>query len=440
MTNNFKLSALVLLFGISGFAQEVEFTEYDLDNGLHVILHQDNTAPVVSTSVMYHVGGKDLKNNKTGFAHFFEHLLFEGTKNIEKGSFMNIINANGGTFNATTSLDRTYYYETFPSNKLELGLWLESERMLHPVIDQKGVDTQNEVVKEERRRSYDNRPYGNLLQAIQSNLFSSHPYKDPNIGYMEDLDASTLKEFNEYFDEYYAPNNATLVVAGDFEIEETKKLIEDYFGPVPKGNVVKRNFVKEEPINSVVRDTFYDPNIQVPALIVAWRTPSMLEKDSYVLNMISTLLSTGKSSRLYKKLVDDQKQALEAAAFHLPLEDYGAYAIFSLPLGDTSLSTLNEEIDEEIEKLQNEQISEREFQRLQNTFENRFVNSNSSVSGIAESLATYNVLHDDTNLINKEIEIYRSITPQDIQRVAKEYLDLNKRAIVNYLPKTDDVE
>ncbi len=440
MINNFKLSALVLLFGISGFAQEVEFTEYDLDNGLHVILHQDKTAPVVSTSVMYHVGGKDLKNNKTGFAHFFEHLLFEGTKNIEKGSFMNIINANGGTFNATTSLDRTYYYETFPSNKLELGLWLESERMLHPVIDQKGVDTQNEVVKEERRRSFDNRPYGNLLEAIQSNLFSSHPYKDPNVGYMEDLDASTLKEFNEYFDEYYAPNNATLVVAGDFEIEETKKLIEDYFGPVPKGNVVKRDFVKEEPINSVVRDTFYDPNIQVPALIVAWRTPSMLEKDSYVLNMISTLLSTGKSSRLYKKLVDDQKQALEAAAFHLPLEDYGAYAIFSLPLGDTSLSTLNEEIDEEIEKLQNEQISEREFQRLQNTFENRFVNSNSSVSGIAESLATYNVLHDDTNLINKEIEIYRSITPQDIQRVAKEYLDLNKRAIVNYLPKTDDVE
>ena len=225
MINKLKLIACFLFTGSAVVAQEVEFTEYDLDNGLHVILHQDNTAPVVSTSVMYHVGGKDLKNNKTGFAHFFEHLLFEGTKNIGKGEFMSIINSNGGSFNATTSLDRTYYYETFPSNKLELGLWLESERMLHPIIGEEGVETQNEVVKEERRRSYDNRPYGNLLQVLQRNLFEEHPYKDPNIGYMDDLDAATLEEFNEYFDEYYAPNNATLVVAGDIEIEKTKKLI-----------------------------------------------------------------------------------------------------------------------------------------------------------------------------------------------------------------------
>lgn len=440
MIKNFNMSALMLLFGIFGFAQEVEFTEYDLDNGLHVILHQDNTAPVVSTSVMYHVGGKDLKNNKTGFAHFFEHLLFEGTENIPKGTFMSTISSNGGTFNATTSLDRTYYYETFPSNKLELGLWLESERMLHPKIDQGGVDTQNEVVKEERRRSYDNRPYGNLLSVIQENLFENHPYKDPNIGYMDDLDAAELREFNEYFEEYYGPNNATLVVAGDIDIEKTKKLIEDYFGPIPTGEPVNRSLVAEKPLTEVKRDTFYDANIQVPASILAWRTPSMLDKDAYVLNMISTLLSEGRSSRLYKKLVDDQKQALQVAAFHLPLEDYGMYAIFAIPLGDTSLDTLTQEIDEEIKKLQNDLISDREFQKLQNTFENRFVNANSSVSGIAESLATYNVLFNDTDLINEEIEIYRSITPQDLQRVANEYLKLDARAEISYLPKTDNVK
>ncbi|GAA4312462.1 hypothetical protein GCM10023115_31440 [Pontixanthobacter gangjinensis] len=440
MINKLKLLSCFLFAGAAGFAQEVEFTEYELENGLDVILHQDNTAPVVSTSVMYHVGGKDLKNDKTGFAHFFEHLLFEGTKNIGKGEFMSIISSNGGSFNATTSLDRTYYYETFPSNKLELGLWLESERMLHPVIGEEGVETQNEVVKEERRRSYDNRPYGNVLQVVQRNLFKEHPYKDPNIGYMEDLDAATLEEFNEYFDEYYAPNNATLVVAGDIDIEETKKLIEDYFGPIPRGNEVKRSLIEEKPITETVTDTFYDPNIQLPMFLLAWRTPGMKAKDAKVLDMISTLLSQGKSSRLYKKLVDDQKQALEVAAVNLAFEDYGGYAILSLPLGDTELETLKQEIDEEITKLQTEKISQREFQKLQNTFENRFVNSNSSVSGIGESLATYDVLYGDTDLINKEIEIYRSITPEDIKRVANEYLKKNQRAEIYYLPKSDDVE
>ncbi|WP_372917354.1 M16 family metallopeptidase [Salegentibacter sp.] len=440
MINKIKLTVCALLVSAAGVAQEVEFTEYELDNGLHVILHQDKTAPIVSTSVMYHVGGKDLKNDKTGFAHFFEHLLFEGTKNIKRGEFMSIISSNGGSFNATTSLDRTYYFETFPSNKLELGLWLESERMLHPVISETGVETQNEVVKEERRRSYDNRPYGNLLQVVQSNLFTEHPYKDPNIGYMEDLDAATLEEFNEYFDEYYAPNNATLVVAGDFEIEETKKLIEDYFGPVPSGNEVSRTRVEEKPINNTVTDTFYDPNIQLPMFIMAYRTPGMATKDAQVLDMVSTLLSGGKSSRLYKKLVDDQKQALQVSAINLAFEDYSAYAILSLPLGDTELETLKQEIDEEIVELQNETISEREFQKLQNTFENRFVNANSSVSGIAESLATYHVLHGDTDLINEQIDILRSITPEDIKRVANEYLNENQRAEIYYLPKKDDVQ
>lgn len=440
MMNKLKLLFCLLFVGISGFAQEVEFTEYDLDNGLHVILHQDNTAPVVSTSVMYHVGGKDLKNGKTGFAHFFEHLLFEGTENIKKGDFMKIINANGGSFNANTSLDRTYYFETFPSNKLKLGLWLESERMMHPVIGETGVETQNEVVKEERRRSYDNRPYGNLLSVIQKNLFSKHPYKDPNIGYMKDLDAATLNEFNEYFDEYYAPNNATLVVAGDIDIQKTKDLIKDYFGPIPSGNTVDRVDIEEKPITETVTDTFHDPNIQLPMIVLAWRTPGMKDHDAYVLDMISTILSEGKSSRLYKKLVDDQKQALQVSTFNLPMEDYGGYAIYALPQGNTALDTLKSEIDEEIQKLQTEKISDREYQKLQNTFENRFVNSNSSISGIAESLATDNVLYGNTNLINKEIEIYRSITPEDIKRVANEYLKENQRAEIYYLPKSDDVE
>ena len=396
MTKSFKLTACALLLSIAGIAQEVEFTQYELDNGLDVILHQDNSAPVVTTSVMYHVGGKDRINNKTGFAHFFEHLLFEGTENIPKGDWFKIVSSNGGSNNANTSNDRTYYYEIFPSNNLELGLWMESERMMHPVITTGGVDTQNEVIKEERRLRVDNSPYGHLVDEVSSNLFKQHPYKDPNIGYMEDLDAAKLAEFQQFFKEYYAPNNATLVVAGDINIEETKKMIEDYFGPIPAGKEVTRNFPKEQPITEEIHDTYYDPNIQIPALALAYRTPAMTEHDAYVLDMISSVLSSGKSSRLYKKLVDEQKQALQIGAFNLSQEDYGEYIIFGMPMGDTSLDTLTAEVDEEIQKLQTELISQREFEKLQNKFENRFVNSNSSIEGIASSLATYHTLYGDT--------------------------------------------
>ncbi|MFO7720618.1 MAG: pitrilysin family protein [Gillisia sp.] len=438
MINKIKLSACALFLGVSGIAQEVEFTEYDLDNGLHVILHQDKTAPVVTTSVMYHVGAKDENPERTGFAHFFEHLLFEGTENIEKGSWFKVVSSNGGSNNANTTDDRTYYYESFPSNNLELGLWLESERMLHPIIDQKGVDTQNEVVKEEKRLRVDNAPYGQILAEVKKNLFTNHPYRWSTIGSMDHLDAATLEEFRAFNDKYYVPNNATLVVAGDINIPETKKMIEDYFGPIPKGAPVERVNIQEEPITEQLNATYEDPNIQLPAIVTAYRTPSMKDKDAYILDMISSVLSDGKSSRLYKKLVDEQKQALQIGAFNISQEDYGQYIIFGIPLGETKLETLLEETDKEIAKLQTDLISEREFEKLQNTFENRFVNSNSSVAGIASSLATYHMLYGNTNLINKEIEIYRSVTREDIKRVANEYLNKNQRLVLKYLPKTSD--
>jgi len=428
----FLITSVFISLGLN--AQQVDFTEFDLENGLHVILHQDNSAPVVTTSIMYDVGGKDGDRERTGFAHFFEHLLFEGSKNIDRGEFMKIIPANGGTFNANTSQDRTYYYETFPSNKLELGLWLESERMLHPVMDQIGVDTQNEVVKEEKRQRYD-APYGKLLKALNDNLFKVHPYKDQVIGEMEHLDAATLEEFRQYHKTYYGPNNAVLIVAGDIEIEETKELVKKYFDEVPTGNVVVRNFPMEEPIVENVKAVAYDENIQIPMILATFRTPGFANRDSYVLDMISTYLSDGKSSILYKKLVDDQKQALQTQVINLGQVDYNIFAILALPLGDVPLNTLLEEIEEEIVKVQDELISERSYQKLLNKFENRFVNSNSSIAGIANSLARYYMLYGDVNLINKEIEIYRSITREEIQMVAKKYLSKNQRVDIEYLPE-----
>ena len=423
-------------------AQEVKFEEYDLDNGLHVILHQDNTAPVVTTQVLYNVGGKDLggDNNpeRTGFAHFFEHLLFEGTENIDRGKFMEIVSANGGNNNAGTALDYTVYYEVFPSNNLELGLWLESERMLHPVINQIGVDTQSEVIKEEKRTNYDNQPYRQFIFAISENLFKVHPYKNKNIGEMEHLDAATLDEFKAYFKKYYGPNNAVLVVAGDIDIFKTKKMVQDYFGQIPRGQDIVRDFPKEEPITDPITAKFYDANIKIPAIMAAYRIPGFMERDSYVLQMISTYLSDGKTSKLYKRIVDDKKMGLQVGALNIAQKDYGAYVLFGLPLGETTLNALVAEMDDEIKKIQTELISERDFQKIQNKLENQFVNSNASVERIAGSLAQYYMLYGDTNLINNEIDIYRSITREDIKTVANKYLNPNQRLLLEYLPKENE--
>ncbi|MGB5315710.1 MAG: pitrilysin family protein [Robiginitalea sp.] len=431
-----KWKFLAIILFVAGFvrAQEVAYEEYDLDNGLHVILHQDNSAPVVITSIMYHVGGKDRTEGRTGFAHLFEHLLFDGSKNIPTGGWDEIIYNRGGINNANTSQDRTYYYELFPSNNLELGLWLESERLLHPTISQEALEREIEVVKEERRLSYDNRPYGQLLPVLGETLFEAHPYKDPNIGYMTDLEAATLEDVRAYNAKYYVPNNAVLIVAGDLDIAETKKMIGDYFGPIPRGADITRNFPTESPITQEIRKKTYDPNIQIPAIMVAYRTPGFKERDARILDMISTYLSDGRSSKLYKKLVDEQKQALEVGAFPIDQEDYGMYLIFGLPVGETSLETLTTEIEEEIAALRLGLISEKDYQKLQNKFENDFVNSNSTIEGIAGSLATNYMLYGDTSLINKEIEIYRSITREEIRDVAIKYLKPTQRAVIDYLP------
>ena len=416
-------------------AQEVKFEEYDLDNGLHVILQQDHSAPVVTVGVMYHVGAKDEDPGRTGFAHFFEHLMFEGTKHIPRGAWFKIVTGRGGQNNANTTDDRTYYYEVFPSNNLETGLWMEGERMGSPVINQIGVDTQNEVVKEEKRLRVDNRAYGHIIEAIKKYLFVKHPYRHTTIGKMEDLDAATLDEFIAFNKKFYIPNNAVLVVSGDFDKEQAKKWIKKYFGNIPRGKDIKRPHFAEDPIKEEIKAKYYDKNIQLPALLLAYRTPGMKSRDAYVLDMISTLLSSGESSRLYKRLVDKEKKAMQIYAFNMAQEDYGAYIIFTIPMGGVSLQDIKNSIDDEIKKLQTELISEREYEKLQNIMEKNFVNSNATSEGIAHSLANYYMLYGNTNLINDEIKIYRSITREEIQKAAQKYLAPNARVSLEYLPE-----
>ena len=418
-------------------AQSLIFEEYDLSNGLHVILHRDNSAPIVTIGVMYHVGAKDEDPTRTGFAHFFEHLLFEGTQHIARGKWFDIVSANGGHNNAFTTQDKTYYYEVFPSNNLQLGLWMESERMLHPVINEIGVSTQNSVVKEEKNQRIDNAPYGRVMyrSAINPYLFKKHPYSGTVIGKVEHLDAASLEEFIAFKKKFYNPNNAVLVVAGDFDTVPTKEWIEQYFATIPNtGDAIQRIKIEEAPITKTIEVTEYDPNIQIPLKLYAYRTPAMTDKDSFTIDLLSNILTDGKSARLYKKMIDEHQTALQVLAFSDAQEDYGVYIMGALPMDGVSLETLAQEMDEEITRLQTELISEREYEKLQNQIEASFVVQNSHMEGIALSLADNYTFYKDTNLINKAIDHYRAITREDIREAARKYLDKNQRLDLNYLP------
>jgi predicted Zn-dependent peptidase len=437
MRKHILLLLLLALITQSTIAQnEIEYKEFTLDNGLHVIMHQDNSTPIVATSVLYHVGSKNEQPDRTGFAHFFEHLLFEGTENIPRGEYMNKIQSIGGTLNAFTSNDITYYYEIVPSNQLETALYMESERMLHPKIDQVGVDTQREVVKEEKRQSYDNRPYGSILPETMKRAFSDHPYRWPVIGSMENLDSARLEEFMAFHEAFYVPNNATLTVAGDIDYDQTEKWVRDYFGEIPQGpSEFYRPNVKEPKKTEEIRDIVYD-NIQIPAIIQAYNLPPKTHPDSYALSMLSTYLTGGNSSLMTKELVDNQQKALAVAAIPLDLEDGGVFIMYAITNMGIEPKDLETEIDKLLQQVQEEGISENDFQKLQNIIENNLVTKNSSMAGIAQNLAQANVFYGDTDYINNELSHYREVKREDLKRVANEYLDLEGRVVLYYLPKS----
>lgn len=434
-----KVLSLALSTGLAVGATaqtNIEFEEYDLDNGLHVILHEDHSTPITAVSVLYHVGSKNEREGRSGFAHFFEHLMFEGSPNIERGEFMKIVQGQGGALNANTSFDRTYYYEIMPSNQTELGLWLESERMLQATVDMKGVETQREVVKEEKRLRIDNKPYMSFQEEIFGRAYPDHPYEIPPIGTMEDLNAAEISDFEDFYKTFYAPNNATLSIAGDIDIDETKEWIEKYFGDIPRGTKeIPRPDLEFSVMEKEIVDTVYD-NIQLPAIFIGYRMPPQGSEDAYALEMVNTLLSGGQSSRFYKSLVDEQQLGLQVFAFPYSLEDGGLFITLGIANMGVELSELKEGIDEQIEKVRNASISDREFQKVQNQAESDFINSNATMAGIAESLANYHVYFDNTNLINTEIEKYRNVTKEDMQRVAKKYLTPSNRVLLYYLPES----
>ena len=411
----------------------IQYTEFDLDNGLHVILHQDASTPIVAVSVTYHVGSKNEERDRRGFAHFFEHLLFEGSENIARGEFSKYVEKAGGVLNANTTGDRTYYYEVLPSNQLELGLWLESERMLHARVDQKGVDTQREVVKEERRQRYENQPYGSILIEVLKNAYKEHPYQWPTIGFMEDLNAASEADYKAFYKKFYVPNNAVLVITGDIDPAKTRELVGKYFGSIPKGPDVVQPKVVEPPLTSEVRNVVYD-RIQLPAVVVAYRIPANGTADFYAVDLLNRLLSNGNSSRLNKALKDQQQKAVYTGAFSLPFEDPGLAIMFSIANGGVDVNDLERAMDAEVQRIQREGVPQAELEKLKAQLETEAIQDKSRVAGIASNLATAYMLLGDAALVNSELDRYLSVTSDDMKRAANTYFTKNGRVVLHYLP------
>jgi len=466
----------------------VEYVEYDLPNGMHVILHNEPATPIVAVSVMYHVGSKNENPERTGFAHFFEHLLFEGSTNIKRGEYSELVEKNGGALNANTSQDRTYYYEILPSNQLELGLWLESERLLHAKVDQTGVETQREVVKEEKRQRVDNQPYATFMENMFKRAYKVHPYMWQPIGSMEHLDAAQEIDYVNFYRTFYVPANSVLSIAGDINIDETKKWIEKYFGSIPKGQaitvfrdfevmtdanflatyqvpksafdakdfmnpkdakakallkeysakaiVIPRPVATVEPISGIIRDTVYD-NIQLPAVFYGYKFPKETDRDFAALEMLNAVLSGSTSSRMNKNIVEKKQEAIAAFSFAFGMEDPGLGLVAAIASAGTTVDKLEASLDAEIKLIQDGLISEEEFGKIRNQFENQIVSSNSSVAGIAENLAQNYMYFGNASWTNRQMERYMTVTREDIQRVAKKYLTQDNRIILYYLPQAN---
>ncbi len=432
------LGVAILTTGTQRAAAKINYTEYTMPNGLHVILHEDHSTPIVAVSVMYHVGSKNEDPKRTGFAHFFEHLLFEGSENIERGEYMKLVQSAGGQLNANTTQDRTFYYEVLPSNQLELALWMESERMLHAKIDDAGVETQRKVVKEEKKQRYDNTPYGQFVNVIFENAYTVYPYMWSPIGKEQYIDMATLDEFMEFYKTFYVPNNAVLVIAGDFSPEQTKQLINKYYKDIPKGTKpIPRPTVVEPKQTAEKRVDFYD-NVQLPGVILAYHMPKMGTHDYYAIQLLTQLMSQGKSSRFQKEVVDKQRKAIQAGAFDLGNEEPGLAIMLGIANMGVEVDDLEKTMLAEIEKLKKEGITDEEYSKLQNQAENDFINQNRKMVGIAGNLATYYTFQGDANLINTELDQYRKVTKDDIKRVANQYFTKENRLVVHYLPKSEE--
>ena len=412
---------------------EVPFTQFDLPNGLHVILHEDHTVPLLTVNVWYHVGSAREKVGRTGFAHLFEHLMFMGSKNAKYGDFDQLLEAAGGTNNASTAEDRTNYYIDVPSNALDLALFLESDRMAYLIdaMSPKTVDAQRDVVKNERRQNYENAPYGMASIEIAEMLYpKAHPYRWPTIGYMEDLTAASYEDVVAFFRTYYQPANASLVVAGDIDPVKTRAAIEKWFGEVKPGAApVTPIDYPHVSLNEVRKKTITD-RVQLPRLYLTWPTPAHLTPGDAELDVLSSLLAGGKNSRLYKRLVYELQIAQDVAAFQASKALNSEYQIIVTARPDASIDRIRAIVDEEITRIQKEPPAEREFRRAINQIESSFYDRMERVGnfgGVGDQMNAYYDAGGNPGYFNEDLSRYRALSPADITAAAARFLPLGKR-------------
>ncbi|MCD4692682.1 MAG: insulinase family protein [Calditrichales bacterium] len=417
---------------------KIKFDEYRLDNGMRVILHQDDSVPIVTINIWYHVGSKNEKKGKTGFAHLFEHMMFQGSEHVADNMHFRLIQSAGGTLNGSTFFDRTNYYETLPSHFLEMGLWLESDRVgfLLPAMTQEKLDNQRDVVKNERRQHVDNQPYGLWLEKMLELAYpKDFPYHWPIIGYMEDIDAARLEDVSRFFQTYYAPNNASLIIAGDFDPEKVRQLIDKYFGSIKKGNIIPPISTKFNNYHSGEKRTVIKDRVQLPRIYMAYHIPAYGTKESYTTEIMSDILSEGKSARLYQSLIYKKQIAQDAHALMLNMQETSLLIFLVTAKPGVSVDKLEKELQIEIDRMINEPVSEYELQRIINQIEARKIRELQSVNSKADLLNLFAVYFDDPDLINHEIERYKSIGAADIKKTAGNYLNNDNRVVVTFLPE-----
>ena len=439
-----KLSTVLLLLLLIGLcwlplgAQtpaktlEVPYELFRLSNGLTVILHRDTSVPVVSVNVWYHVGSANERPGRTGFAHLFEHLMFEGSKHVEEGAFDVLLEGAGASSNGSTDLDRTNYFIDLPANALELALFLESDRMgfLLDTMSPARVDGQRDVVKNERRQSYENRPYGMASIEIDKMLWpAGHPYSWPTIGYMEDLTAASHDDVIAFFKTYYVPNNASLVIAGDIDIARTRALVEKWFGEIPRGPVVQPVAPPAAILTEVKRQTLTD-QVRLPRLYLGWLTPRAYAPGNAALDVASSILADGKNSRLYTRLVYETQMAQDVAAFQQSGVLGSSLQIIATARPGHTAAELQKAIDEEVERLRRQPPDGREVQRVLNQIEASFYRGMERVGGFggkANQLNAYSFAGAGPDFFAEDLARFTSLSPSDVQAAVLRWLPPDRR-------------
>lgn len=417
---------------------DLKYEKYKLDNGLEVILYQDNSLPSVAVNIWYRVGSANEVPNKTGFAHLFEHMMFQGSENIPKEGHFRYIQEAGGNLNGSTSIDRTNYYETLPSNYLELALWLEADRMgfMLPGLTQEKLDNQKDVVMNERRQRYENQPYGLSWEILFSNLFSEgHPYSWPTIGWMKDIEKFELDDVRNFFKAYYTPNNATLIIGGNFDINTAKELVEKYFGDIPSGNSIAEIIAEQQELNESKKIVHKD-NVQLPRIYLAWHTDKAFSPDDAALDILAEILSSGKSSRLFKTLVFDKQIAQDVSSFQYSAKYAGSFIIASTAKPGILLEKIKEEVFEQINQLILHGVTKEELTRAKNGIISSYVFSLQKLETIVDHMNHYNFYLGEPNSFAADLARYENVNAESVVNAAKKYL-LNPFVELHIIPNEE---